>query len=290
MKLTKLIELYTQLQSRVLSLETTKANQALEIGSLKRKVKKIEKKASKKTHKLKILYKIGSSTRMESSKDAGLSDQEDASKQERMIEDLNADEGVALKKGLKYLLFLRFVQVFLDSQVKGMLKHKEIYVTPSHTKKNFANMKRQEKTFLKQKSKKSKKRITKVPHLSESTYDVADEHVTITSNDLLSGEDRMKLTKLIELYTQLQSRVLSLETTKANQALEIGSLKRKVKKIEKKASKKTHKLKILYKIGSSTRMESSKDAGLSDQEDASKQERMIEDLNADEGVALVDET
>ncbi|GKB45567.1 hypothetical protein Tco_0896320, partial [Tanacetum coccineum] len=40
-----------------------------------------------------------------------------------------------------------FVQVFLDKQVKGMSKHKEIYVTPSHTKKVFANMKRQGKDF-----------------------------------------------------------------------------------------------------------------------------------------------
>nr|GEW31178.1 ribonuclease H-like domain-containing protein [Tanacetum cinerariifolium] len=61
-------------------------------------------------------------------------------------------------------------------------------------------------------------------------------------------------------------------------------------KLEKKASKKTHKLKRLYKIGSSTRVESSEDACLGDQEDASKQGRMIEDLDADEGVALVDET
>nr|GEW20724.1 hypothetical protein [Tanacetum cinerariifolium] len=112
-----------------------------------------------------------------------------------------------------------------DSQVEGMLKHKEIYVTPSHTKKIFANMKRQGKDF-------------------------SDEHVTTTSNDpLLSGKDRLKLTELMELYTQLQSRVLALETTKANQPLEIRSLKRKVKKLEKKASKKTNKLKRLYKIG-----------------------------------------
>nr|GFC07896.1 hypothetical protein [Tanacetum cinerariifolium] len=48
--------------------------------------------------------------------------------------------------------------------------------------------------------------------------------------------------------------------------------------------------KRLYKIGSSIRVESSEDAGLGDQEDASKQERMIDDLDADEGVALVDET
>nr|GFC85081.1 hypothetical protein [Tanacetum cinerariifolium] len=64
----------------------------------------------------------------------------------------------------------------------------------------------------------------------------------------------------MELCTQLQSRVLDLETTKANQTLEIGSLNRRVKKLKKKASKETHKLKRLYKIGSSTRVESFKDA------------------------------
>ncbi|GJZ15730.1 putative ribonuclease H-like domain-containing protein [Tanacetum coccineum] len=31
---------------------------------------------------------------------------------------------------------------FLDKQVEGMTRHKEVYVTPSHTKKVFANMKR----------------------------------------------------------------------------------------------------------------------------------------------------
>nr|GEU57254.1 hypothetical protein [Tanacetum cinerariifolium] len=36
--------------------------------------------------------------------------------------------------------------------------------------------------------------------------DAEDEHVTTTSNDPLSGEDRLKLTELMELYTQLQSR------------------------------------------------------------------------------------
>nr|GEW31063.1 hypothetical protein [Tanacetum cinerariifolium] len=143
-----------------------------------------------------------------------------------------------LEDGVKFFRFPRFVQVFLDSLVEGMLKHKEIYVTPSHAKKFFANMKRQGK-------------------------DVSDEHVTTTANDLLlSGKDRLKLTELMELCTQLQSKVLALETTKANQALEIRSLKRRVKKLEKKASKKSHKFKRLYKIGSSTRVESSKDEGV----------------------------
>ncbi|GJW85029.1 hypothetical protein Tco_0158174 [Tanacetum coccineum] len=48
---------------------------------------------------------------------------------------------------VKFLMYPRFVQVFLDKQVEGMSKHKEIYVTPSHTKKVFANMKRQGKGF-----------------------------------------------------------------------------------------------------------------------------------------------
>ncbi|GKE59604.1 hypothetical protein Tco_1498789, partial [Tanacetum coccineum] len=44
-------------------------------------------------------------------------------------------------------LQLEDAEVFLDKQVEGMSKHKEIYVTPSHTTKVFANMKRQGKDF-----------------------------------------------------------------------------------------------------------------------------------------------
>nr|GFA42597.1 hypothetical protein [Tanacetum cinerariifolium] len=40
-------------------------------------------------------------------------------------------------------MFPRFLQVFLDKQVEGMAKHKEIYVISSHTKKIFTNMRRQ---------------------------------------------------------------------------------------------------------------------------------------------------
>nr|GEW63436.1 hypothetical protein [Tanacetum cinerariifolium] len=108
-------------------------------------------------------------------------------------------------------------------------------------------------------------------------------------NTLGNEEDRLKLTELMELCIQLQSRVFALEHIKTNQALQIGSLKRRVKKL-KKASKRTYKLKRLYKIGSSGRIKSSSEVCLGDQEDASKQGRIIDNLDADEGVALVDET
>ncbi|GJR76198.1 uncharacterized mitochondrial protein-like protein [Tanacetum coccineum] len=52
-----------------------------------------------------------------------------------------------LEGGVKLLMYPRFVQVFLDKQVEGMAKHKEIYVTPCHTKKVFANIKREGKGF-----------------------------------------------------------------------------------------------------------------------------------------------
>ncbi|GJV69318.1 hypothetical protein Tco_1484827 [Tanacetum coccineum] len=42
---------------------------------------------------------------------------------------------------------MRFVQVFLEKQLEGMSSHKRIYVTPSHTKKIFGNMKRVGKGF-----------------------------------------------------------------------------------------------------------------------------------------------
>ncbi|GKB91625.1 hypothetical protein Tco_0963897 [Tanacetum coccineum] len=82
--------------------------------------------------------------------------------------------------------------------------------------------------------------------------------------------------------------LLARETTKINQANEIASLKRRVKKIEKKDRSRTHKLKSLYKVGLSARIESSadeEDLG----EDASKQGRMIHDIDADEDISLVND-
>nr|GEV76237.1 putative ribonuclease H-like domain-containing protein [Tanacetum cinerariifolium] len=88
--------------------------------------------------------------------------------------------------------------------------------------------------------------------------------------------------------TIAQTRVLDLEKTKTTQALEIDSLKRRVKKLKKKQRSRTHKLKILYKVGLSARVESSndnEDLG----EDASKQGREIHDIDADEDITPVND-
>ncbi|GJS40504.1 hypothetical protein Tco_0565547 [Tanacetum coccineum] len=118
-----------------------------------------------------------------------------------------------------------------------------------------------------------------------------EENVATPSYDPpQSGEDRMKLIELMNLCTQLQSRVLALETTKSNQALEIESLKRRAKSLEKKRKSRTPGFMRLRKVGSASRVESSNDASLGTQEDAFKQGRKIADLDADAEVTLVDET
>ncbi|GKD98472.1 hypothetical protein Tco_1382369, partial [Tanacetum coccineum] len=125
-----------------------------------------------------------------------------------------------------------------------------------------------------------------------TTEETPDEaHVSTPScNPPQGGKDRMKLIKLMNLCTQLQLRVLALETTKSNQALEIKSLKRRVKSLEKRRKSRTPGFKRLRKFGSASRIESSNDASLGAQEDASKQGRKIANLDADAEVTLVDET
>nr|GEV31740.1 hypothetical protein [Tanacetum cinerariifolium] len=192
---------------------------------------------------------------------------------------------------LKQLPVRGFVQVFLDKQVDGMLKHNSIYVIPSHTKKVLSNMKRVGKDF-------SGKVIPLFPIMlvpaqeEELCKDKAlnAENVPTHSNDLLlSGEDSNQLKKLMEICTKLQQRVIDLENTKTVQAHEISSLKKRVKRLLKKRRSRTHRLKRLYKVGLSARVESSDEESLGE-EDASKLGRNIVDIDVDAKTTLVNET
>ncbi|GKE91598.1 hypothetical protein Tco_1572693, partial [Tanacetum coccineum] len=52
-----------------------------------------------------------------------------------------------LDGGIKFLMYPRFLQVFINQQLGDMSHHKKIFVNPFHTKKVFANMKRTGKDF-----------------------------------------------------------------------------------------------------------------------------------------------
>nr|GEZ15593.1 uncharacterized mitochondrial protein AtMg00810-like [Tanacetum cinerariifolium] len=135
---------------------------------------------------------------------------------------------------VKFLMYPRFVLVFLDNQVEGMDIHNAIFVISSHTKKVFANMNREGKDFF--------------------------------------------------------GKVLNLEEAKNAQAKEIASLKKRVKKLKQKRKSRTLGLKRLTKVRSSRRVESLTKASLGDQEDASKQGRLIDNIDQDVEVTLVDDT
>ncbi|GKD40581.1 hypothetical protein Tco_1260788, partial [Tanacetum coccineum] len=94
----------------------------------------------------------------------------------------------------KFLMYPRFVQVFLEKQLEGMSNHKRIYVTSSHTKKIFRNIRRVGKgfsgketplfqTMVKQKPRRPKRKDTEIPQSSGPTDIVADEAVNEEMDD-----------------------------------------------------------------------------------------------------------
>ncbi|GJU93235.1 hypothetical protein Tco_1317991, partial [Tanacetum coccineum] len=83
--------------------------------------------------------------------------------------------------------------------------------------------------------------------------------------------------------------VLDLEKAKSDQAIKIACLKKRVEKLEMRRKFRTTRLQRLKKVGIARRIESSNDS-LGAQEDASKQGRRIEDLDADDEVTLINET
>nr|GFB41616.1 hypothetical protein [Tanacetum cinerariifolium] len=115
---------------------------------------------------------------------------------------------------VKFLMYLRFVQVFLDNQVEGMDRHNATFVISSHTNRVFANMKREGKDFSRKKKQKSRRKQRK------------EIEVPSPSSEIPNKEG-----------------VLDLEEEKTAQAKEIASLKKRVKKLEQNRKSRTSRLK-----------------------------------------------
>ncbi|GKE94057.1 hypothetical protein Tco_1578912, partial [Tanacetum coccineum] len=150
---------------------------------------------------------------------------------------------------------------------------------------------------------KPKRKDTQIPQSSGPTDNVADEAVNeemddslekaiTTATSLDAEQDKGNINKTQSKATPNEAgwnyfRVLDLETIKTTQANEIASLKRRVKKLERRNMLRTHGLKIIYRVGLLRRVESSEDKGLGE-DDASKQGR-IADIDANEDITLVND-
>ncbi|GJX94099.1 putative ribonuclease H-like domain-containing protein [Tanacetum coccineum] len=198
---------------------------------------------------------------------------------------------------VRHNLQLLFIQVFLDNQLEGMATHNRTYIAPRHTKKIFANMKRVGKGLSKnitplfpimvvQAQEEMVKDEAVNEEIDDSLVRAATTAIGLDAEQESSNIDKTRSKKLMELYTNLQKKVLDLETSKIVQAQEITSLKLIVKRLEKKGGSRTHKLKRLHKVGRPARVVSSDKASLGDQEDATKQGRKIHDIDADEDITL----
>ncbi|GJY89959.1 hypothetical protein Tco_0505155 [Tanacetum coccineum] len=102
----------------------------------------------------------------------------------------------------KFLMYPRFVQVFLDNQLEGMINHNRIYIAPSHTKKVFANMKRQGKDFSGKVTSLFSTMIVQAQQeqgeADEAIYEERDdglERATTTATGLDAEQDRGNISK-----------------------------------------------------------------------------------------------
>ncbi|GJT32976.1 hypothetical protein Tco_0923395, partial [Tanacetum coccineum] len=150
--------------------------------------------------------------------------------------------GQNLEGGIKFLMYPRFMQVFLDKQVEGMTKHKEIYVTPSHTKKVFANMKRGGKGFSRE--------VT--PLFQTMMVQALKE---LERGGELRGEG---VDEKGEVENERNLEIIQRPLFK----LKIAKLKERVNKLERRNKSRTPGLKRLRKVGRTARIESSEDEGL----------------------------
>ncbi|GJZ45940.1 hypothetical protein Tco_0593536 [Tanacetum coccineum] len=263
LKRNELMELCTTLQKKVLDLEKTKTTQANEIASLKRRVKKLEQKKRSRTHRLKRLRKVGAIARVESSDEDITLVNDDADKEMFDVDALNGEE------------------VFVAEQNENVVEEivDAAQATPNESSSlgttSGGGPKRQETIG-----------DTIAQTRFENVSKLSNDSLLARGNTLQSDEDRLKLIELMELCTNLQKKVLDLEKIKTTQANEIASLKKRVKKLEQKKRSRTYELKRLRKVGATARVESSGDEENLG-EDASKQERRINAIDADEDITLV---
>ncbi|GJY95040.1 hypothetical protein Tco_0511401, partial [Tanacetum coccineum] len=156
-----------------------------------------------------------------------------------------------------------------ERELGDMSHHKKIYVNPSHTKKIFANMKREGNDFsgrvtplfatmmvqpnqeegvdsgiptdshqtpittqpsTSRSQKQSRRKQRKDTAVTQEEPQQDDSVPTPSNNPLISGEDSMQLSELMILCTNLQKQVLDLEKAKDAQAKEIVDLKKRVQK------------------------------------------------------------
>nr|GEU80171.1 uncharacterized mitochondrial protein AtMg00810-like [Tanacetum cinerariifolium] len=247
--LNELMVFCTSLQEHMFDLQEAKDAQSKEIATLKKKVSKLFKWRQSRSRGLRRLMKIDS-----------LGTQEDASKQERIIEEIDQDDEIAL-----------------DADTQGRKNDDEMF--------GVDDLSREEVVL--DCNAPLRKEDRKEAEVSHDESEDEDHVPTPFSDPLPRDEDSYTLNELMVFCTSLQEHVFDLQEAKDAQSKEIVALKKKVSKLFKWRQSRSRGLRRLMKIVSGRRVKSplEKDS-LGAQEDASKQGRIIEEIDQDDEIAL----
>ncbi|GJV31442.1 retrovirus-related pol polyprotein from transposon TNT 1-94 [Tanacetum coccineum] len=203
---------------------------------------------------------------------------------------------IVTKTSVRRALKLKDAEVFLDKQVEGMTKHKEIYVTPSHTKKVFANMKRGGKSFSGRVTPLFQTMIVQAQEEGEGfEMPTVPQHTSpinqpSSSQPLEKQKPRKtkkqntKVSQPSDLTKPMADETKNMESvpTHSNDLLlsEITKLKERVKKLEKRNKSRTPGLKRLRKGRKITDLDADAEVTLVNE----AQERIDDNLMFDTGV------
>ncbi|GJV23701.1 hypothetical protein Tco_1376396 [Tanacetum coccineum] len=174
-----------------------------------------------------------------------------------------------------FLMYPRFLQLFLNNQIKNLSVLKDIYKQPFLTKKVFANMRRKGKDFSGKNTPLFQNMLAIHAEEGEGSGQPSEPQPTPSPDqsfheeqlsDIPSSSQPQK-TQKHRKGRKLSNRVLDLEKAMTAQAKEIAILKKRVKKLEKRKRSRTQGLK-LFKMGTSKRRSL-------DKEDASKHGRNL---------------
>ncbi|GJX64257.1 hypothetical protein Tco_0298600 [Tanacetum coccineum] len=215
----------------------------------------------------------------------------------------------------KFLMYPRFIQIFLNKRKRMLFPHKRTFPTPTLTQKLFSNMKRASKGYSRvdiplfptmlTTPESTLSRITSSPSLSPQTHPSTSQPPStppsnqttpiteeaapmpyespLQSVHLLGHDDgSLSLNELTDLCTSLSKKVISLESelkqTKQTYHATVTKLIKRVKKLEQtiKISQARRRAKVVISDAEE------------DKEDPSKQGRsLIEKLDLDVGIPLV---
>nr|GFB52925.1 hypothetical protein [Tanacetum cinerariifolium] len=189
----------------------------------------------------------------------------------------------------KFYMYPRFIQLIIQNQLGDLSTHTIKYISTALTQKVFANMRRVGKGFLRVETPLFEGMLVVgdiEEHGDEEEKDNVDDDAQGADADV-SGDDvqdHFIPSPAPPTPPPLPQAIPS--TSYVAQNLEITKLKTRVKKLERPNKVKTLKLRRLRKVGTSQRIKSSDDTIM---EDVINQERMIDELDRDKGVALMGE-